>query len=80
MLVLTPPRADHRRTSDFPHDRRRGWLTPVGNLPMAPMISAPDSMVVENSDPIAVVGYPLSGALAYWIPAGRGAGLVDLFT
>ncbi|GAA1563078.1 MULTISPECIES: ArsR/SmtB family transcription factor [Kribbella] len=38
---------------------------------LAPMISAPDSMVVENSDPVAVVvGYPLSGALAGWTPAG----------
>src|SRR5260370_1158687 len=25
MLALTPPRADHRRTSDFPRDRRKGW-------------------------------------------------------
>jgi DNA-binding transcriptional ArsR family regulator len=46
---------------------------PVGNrkIVLAPMISAPDSMVVENSDPIAVVvGYALSGALGYWMPGG----------
>ncbi|WP_329000330.1 helix-turn-helix domain-containing protein [Kribbella sp. NBC_00709] len=46
---------------------------PVGNrkIVLAPMISAPDSMVVENSDPVAiVVGYPLPGALASWSPAG----------
>ncbi|MFD3401250.1 ArsR/SmtB family transcription factor [Kribbella sp. NPDC058693] len=46
---------------------------PVGDrkIVLAPMISAPDSVVVENSDPVAVVvGYPLPGALASWSPAG----------
>ncbi|MFI5694569.1 ArsR/SmtB family transcription factor [Kribbella sp. NPDC051586] len=46
---------------------------PVGNrkIVLAPMISAPNSMVVENSDPVAVViGYALPGALASWSPAG----------
>jgi DNA-binding transcriptional ArsR family regulator len=46
---------------------------PIGNrkIVLVPMISAPDSMVVENSDPVAVVvGYPLPGALAGWTPAG----------
>ncbi|MFI5694802.1 ArsR/SmtB family transcription factor [Kribbella sp. NPDC051586] len=39
---------------------------------LAPMISAPGSMVVEIADPIAVViGYPLPDALAGWTGSAR---------
>ncbi|MEV5967228.1 helix-turn-helix domain-containing protein [Kribbella sp. NPDC051952] len=45
---------------------------------LAPMISAPDSMVVENNDPVAVViGYPLPGALANWTRPARAVQEID---
>lgn len=70
LLNTLSPRIGFERGAFILDNRVR---IPLGNrkIVLAPMISAPDSMVVENSDPVAVVvGYPLSGALACWSPAG----------